>query len=129
MQAQLLSVNAIIAFIKNKLDLILNVDALPEDGGMSIEVMPGSNNWQSLDKQAQQRTIPLLFMSKYKDQITAFDNLLLIGNMLSKTKFFDVHFSDDVQILSADVKTEAALVGKDGDYWIYSMIADIKIYY
>jgi len=127
MQAQMQAIEAIIAFLKTKLDFSLNIDALPVSEGISIEIMPGSSGKPSLNLESQLRTIPLLFMSKYKQQTTAFENLLLIGNLLSKTKFSTVIFSSDVQILSAEVKTEASLVGKEGDYWIYSMIAEIKI--
>lgn|GEM_PF-408893 len=129
MQPQTLAINSIIAFIKTKFGFSLSIDALPENGGISVEIMPGQSGTPSLDKQSQFRTIPLLFLSKFKEQQTAYDKLLLIGNLLSTTKFSAVHFSVDVQILTADIKTETALVGKEGDYWIYSMIADIKIYF
>ena len=34
---------------------------------------------------------------------------------------------NSVQLLSASVSTDAAPVGKVGDFWIYSMIVDIRI--
>jgi hypothetical protein len=126
MQAQMLAIAAIIELIKLSLGHTLIIDALPENGGMSVEIMPGSSGAPSLNLKSQYRTIPLLFMSKFKNQQTSLNNLLEIGNYLScKVNYL----MTGVQILTANVKTEAALVGKEGDYWIYSMIVEIKIYF
>lgn len=53
------------------------------------------------------------------------EQLFNIGNLISKAT--ELPQDDSVQLLSASVSTDAAPVGKVGDFWIYSMIVDVRI--
>ena len=53
------------------------------------------------------------------------EQLFNIGNLISKAT--ELPQDDSVQLMSATVSTDAAPVGKVGDFWIYSMIVDVRI--
>lgn len=114
---------AVLDFIKEKLGLDIKVGTLPADGGISAEVAGGYNRTTYLDKQHQRRVLPIMFLSKSLNQLKASDDLYEIENLLSKNDIVST-----VQILSATSKS-MTYVGQQGDFWIYSMIVDVEIYY
>ena len=71
------------------------------------------------------RTLPLLILSKNKIQGVAMEQLFNIGNLISRAT--KLPQDECVQLMSATVSTDAATVGKVGDFWIYSMIVDVRI--
>lgn len=53
------------------------------------------------------------------------EQLFNIGNLISRAT--KLPQDECVQLMSATVSTDAATVGKVGDFWIYSMIVDVRI--
>lgn len=125
MSPQKKAIKLILDHIENKLGYRLETNGLPVGGGLSAEAQAAKDNGATLDKQRQDRTLPLLILSKNKIQGVAMEQLFNIGNLISKAT--ELPQDDSVQLLSASVSTDAAPVGKVGDFWIYSMIVDIRI--
>lgn len=127
MQPQLKAIQLIAAFIKEKIGIAVTLSPLPEDGGTTIEVTAGRTVAISLDRKHQQKALPLMVLCKNKDQFTAMDTVAKIGNCLSSAA--ELPSDEDVQLMSAVSKSDVNMVNKVGDYWIYSAIIDINIFY
>lgn len=125
MSPQKKSIELILNYIESQLEYKIETAGLPAGGGLSAEVQAAKDNGTTLNRQRQDRTLPLLILSKNKIQGVAMEQLFNIGNLLAKTT--DLPQDDIVQIISASVATDAAPVGKGGDYWIYSMVVDVRI--
>lgn len=125
MSPQKKAIELILDHIENKLGYRLETTGLPVGGGISAEVQAAKDNGATLDKQRQDRTLPILILSKNKIQGVAMEQLFNIGNLISKAT--ELPQDGSVQLLSASVSTDAAPVGKVGDFWIYSMIVDVRI--
>ena len=100
--------------------------ALPKDGGISVEITGSEDKGRSLNLQHGSTDLTVLFLCKNKTQITAFETLCDIGNYLNRLGEVK---GETVQITGAGVRSGAGLVGNDGGFYIYSMIARIGIYF
>ncbi len=100
----------------------VTIGPLPADGGIAMQIVTGYGEFTSLNRLNHRRAITVSFLAKNTDQMRAYSVLCDIGNALQTTKTFSAE-----NILSADVKSDSSLVGKDGDYWIYSMTAAVRI--
>lgn len=125
MTPQKKAIELVLDYIQSKLGYSITTQGLPVGGGISAEVQAAKYNGTTLDRQRQDRTLPLLILSKNKIQGVAMEQLFNIGNLISKAT--ELPQDDSVQLLSASVSTDAAPVGKVGDFWIYSMIVDVRI--
>ena len=125
MSPQKKAIELILNFIEDKLGYTIETIGLPVGGGISAEVQAAKDNGATLDRQRQDRTLPLLLLSKNKIQGAAMEQLFNIGNLVSRTN--KLPQDECVQLMSATVSTDAAPVGKVGDFWIYSMIVDVRI--
>lgn len=125
MSPQKKAIELILNFIEDKLGYTIETAGLPVGGGLSAEAQAAKYNGTTLDRQRQDRTLPLLILSKNKIQGVAMEQLFNIGNLISKAT--KLPQDDSVQLLSASVSTDSAPVGKVGDFWIYSMIVDVRI--
>ena len=125
MSPQKKAIELILNFIEDKLGYTIETAGSPVGGGLSAEAQAAKYNGTTLDRQRQDRTLPLLILSKNKIQGVAMEQLFNIGNLISKAT--ELPQDDSVQLLSASVSTDAAPVGKVGDFWIYSMIVDVRI--
>ncbi len=125
MSPQIIAIRLILNFIEDKLGYTIETAGLPVGGGLSAEVQAAKDNGATLNRQRQDRTLPLLLLSKNKTQGVAMEQLFNIGNLLSRTN--ELPQEECVQLMSATVSTDAAPVGKVGDFWIYSMIVDVRI--
>ena len=114
MSPQKEAIKLILNFIEDKLGYTIETTGLPVGGGISAEVQAAKDNGATLNRQRQD-----------KIQGVAMEQLFNIGNLISKAT--ELPQDDSVQLLSASVSTDAAPVGKVGDFWIYSMIVDIRI--
>lgn len=114
MSPQKKAIKLILDHIENKLGYRLETTGLPVGGGLSAEAQAAKDNGATLDKQRQDRTLPLLILSKNKIQGVAMEQLFNIGNLISKAT--ELPQDDSVQLLSASVSTDAAPVGKVGDF-------------
>ena len=125
MSPQKKAIELILNFIEDKLGYTIETAGLPVGGGLSAEVQAAKDNGATLNRQRQDRTLPLLLLSKNKTQGVAMEQLFNIGNLLSRTN--ELPQEECVQLMSATVSTDAAPVGKVGDFCIYSMIVDVRI--
>ena len=125
MSPQKKAIKLILNFIEDKLGYTIETSGLPIGGGISAEVQAAKDNGATLNRQRQDRTLPLLLLSKNKIQGVAMEQLFNIGNLVSRTN--ELPQDECVQLMSATVSTDAAPVGKVGDFWIYSMIVDVRI--
>lgn len=125
MSPQKKAIMLILDFIEDKLGYTIETTGLPVGGGISAEVQAAKDNGATLNRQRQDRTLPLLLLSKNKTQGAAMEQLFNIGNLVSRTN--ELPQDECVQLMSATVSTDAAHVGKVGDFWIYSMIVDVRI--
>lgn len=117
MSPQKRAIKLILYFIEDKLGYTIETTGLPVGGGLSAEVQAAKDNGATLDKQRQDRTLPLLILSKNKIQGIAMEQLFNIGNLISKAT--ELPQDDSVQLLSASVSTDAAPVGKVGGLFGY----------
>lgn len=125
MSPQKKAIMLILDFIEDKLGYTIETTGLPVGGGISAEVQAAKDNGATLNRQRQDRTLTLLLLSKNKTQGAAMEQLFNIGNLVSRTN--ELPQDECVQLMSATVSTDAAPVGKVGDFWIYSMIVDVRI--
>lgn len=125
MSPQKKAIMLILDFIEDKLGYTIETTGLPVGGGISAEVQAAKDTGATLNRQRQDRTLPLLLLSKNKTQGAAMEQLFNIGNLVSRTN--ELPQDECVQLMSATVSTDAAPVGKVGDFWIYSMIVDVRI--
>ena len=100
--------------------------ALPKDGGISVEITGSEDKGRSLNLQHGSTDLTVLFLCKNETQATAFDTLCEIGNCLNRLGEIN---GETVQITGAGVRSGAGLVGNDGGFYTYSMIARIGIYF
>lgn len=112
--------------LKSEKKYNIAVSALPKDGGISAEITGSEDKGRSLNLQHGSTDLTVLFLCKNKTQITAFDTLCDIGNYLNRLGEVK---GETVQITGAGVRSGAGLVGNDGGFYIYSMIARIGIYF
>lgn len=125
MTPQKKAIELVLDYIQSKLGYSITTQGLPVGGGISAEVQAAKDNGTTLDRQRQDRTLPLLILSKNKIQGVAMEQLFNIGNLISRAT--KLPQDECVQLMSATVSTDAATVGKVGDFWIYSMIVDVRI--
>lgn len=100
--------------------------ALPKEDGISAEITGSESKDRSLNLQHGSTDLTVLFLCKNKTQTTAFDTLCDIGNYLNRLGEVK---GKTVQITGAGVRSGAGLVGNEGSFYIYSMIARIGIYF
>lgn len=102
----------------------IKLTPLAQNGGVSAEITGVEPKGRYLKIQHGREDLTVLFLCKNKNQQTAFDTLCTIGNALNA---LDTIEGDNVNVMGAGVRSGASLVGKEGDYYIYSMIARISI--
>ncbi len=120
------ALNIVLDLLKKEKNFKVMPSALPKAGGISAEITGSEVRSRSLNLQHGIANLTVLFLCKDKDHITACDTLYEIGNYLDRLG--EVR-GETVQITAASIGSGAGLVGKEGDFYIYSMIAKIGIYF
>lgn len=100
------------------------VAPLPEEGGVAAEISGGMNKGRYLNKKHGKEQLTVLFLCKNKNQLIAYNTLCAIGNNLNCLEPIE---TGNVYVSGAEIRSGAGLVGNDGGYYIYSMIAGIDI--
>jgi hypothetical protein len=120
--------NLVLDTIETGTDLFgqISIDALPENGGLYVEVSPGYNSEEFLNRM-NNKIIPLLFLCKHTDQQTAIGALSDICGYIEKLKAYPQ--ISDFEWLNAVVATEPNKIGRDNGYYIYSCIINIEVYF
>ncbi len=127
MEPQVELLNLIIETVQNDLGLSISLDGLPADGGICAELAAGYNDGLYYDKRAI-RILPVLFLSKNKDQQACVNDLSRICNYFHPLKTYPA--AESFSWLDAVTATEPNKTGRqeDGQY-IYSAIINMKIYF
>ena len=113
--------------VKEKCDIEVCLDGTPKHGGVSAELGAGYAEELYYSKKAI-RIIPVLFLSKGKDQAECLNQLCRICNCLQPMKQYPQ--AEACAWLDAVTATEPNLVGRQEDgQWIYSAIMNMKIYF
>lgn len=120
------ALNLVLDLIKKNTDCKIIASALPKNGGISAEITGSEDKGRSLNLQHGSTDLTVLFLCKNTSQSTAFDTLCNIGNYLNRLGEVK---GKTVQVTGTGVRSGAGLVGKEGDFYIYSMIARIGIYF
>lgn len=128
MEPQAAFLNDLIALV-NQFELFspVRIGQLPTTPGISVEINSGHISDLYYDRSAI-HDLPLLWLCKHPDQLTAYNTLIAIGNRLSSLSSYSD--GESYQWLGLEVTNEAEFVTKqEDDQYIYSMIAVAKIYF
>ena len=125
-QPQTEALRLVLSEIEQAEGYIIPLSALPQNGGISAEITGSERKGRNLSLQHGSTDLTVLFLCKDKDQQTAYEKLCKIGNLLDRMKPVE---GETVQVTGAGVRSGTGLVGKEGDFYIYSMIARIGIYF
>ena len=113
--------------ISNNCDIEVCLDGTPKHGGVSAELGAGYAESLYYNKKSI-RIIPVLFLSKGKDQAACLNLLCRICNGLQCLKQYPQ--AEGFSWLDSATATEPNLVGRQEDgQWIYSAIMNMKIYF
>lgn len=128
MEPQAAFLNDLIALV-NQFGLFapVQIGQLPTTTGIRVEINSAHISDVYYDRSAIHE-LPLLWLCKHPDQLTAYNALLTIGNRLSSLPAYPD--GEAYRWLGLVVTNEAEFVTKqeDGQY-VYSMIAVAKIYF
>lgn len=127
MEPQVELLNLIVKTVKEECEIDVSLDGTPFDGGVSAELAPGYNDTLYYSKQAI-KVIPVLFLSKDRNQSTCLNALCKICNHLQVLKKYPQ--AEGFVWLDAVTGTEPNKIGRqeDGNY-LYSAIVNAKIYF
>lgn len=127
MEPQVELLSHIVKTVQNDLELSVSLDGLPVEGGVAAELAAGYNDGLYYDKRAI-RILPVLFLSKHKDQQICVNNLSRICNYFQSLMKYPA--AESFSWLDAVTATEPNKTGRqeDGQY-IYTAIINIKIYF
>ena len=127
MEPQVELLNLIVKTAWDKLEISVSLDGLPSDGGVAAELAAGYNDGYYYDKSSI-RILPVLFLSKSKDQQACVNDLSRICNYFHPLKTYPA--AESFSWLDAVTATEPNKTGRqeDGQY-IYSAIINMKIYF
>lgn len=127
MEPQVELMNLVQKVIQEDCEITVCMSGTPNNGGISMELSSGYNDSLYYSKEAI-KVIPILFLSKDKDQQKCATKLCRICNYLQSLKQYPQ--SDGFSWLDAVTATEPNLVGRQEDgQWIYSAIINAKIYF
>lgn len=93
------------------------VGVLPTDEGLVVQLAPSGDGTTYLDGSSSDN-MSLLFLCKNLNQVTAMDTLEIVCNTLTRAKH--------AKIYTVVTATRPNYVDKDGDYWIYSCVVNLK---
>lgn len=127
MEPQIELVALVRRVVKEKCAIDVCLDGTPKHGGVSAELGAGYADSLYYSKKAI-RIIPLLFLSKGKDQAECLNRLCKICNGIQCLKQYPQ--AEGFSWLDAATATEPNMVGRQEDgQWIYSAVMNMKIYF
>lgn len=98
----------------------VSVGLLPASGGIALRIVTGHTEFISLNRLFRRRKITLDVLSKHNNQSQAYAMLCAVGNGCEVQDFAP-------PVIGAQTKSEPNFVGKDGDFWIYSLSVELLI--
>ena len=120
MTAQEKALDAFRAFAENTLSESVTVGLLPQQGGISMQIVAGRREYTSLNRQTRRIIITLDMLCKNKSQSKAYESMCAVANACDSAELAE-------PIVNAQAVSEPVFVGKDGDFWIYSLTVSLRI--
>lgn len=118
------ALSLIIDKVKSEIKSDIIIAPLPEEGGITAEISSAENKGRYLNNKHGKESLTVLFLCKNTSQSYAYNVLCAIGNSLNALKPIE---GENVTISGAEVRNGAGLVGNDGGFYVYSMIAAVNI--
>ena len=119
MTAQEQAVEQFRAFAEGILCENVSVGLLPKEGGFSVQIVAGAREFTSLNKQVRRISLPLDVLSKCRSQNRAYGGLCSLSGSCDTAEW-------SLPIVDVQAK-EPVFVGKDGEFWIYSLTVSLRI--
>lgn len=116
----------VLAHLKEKTGLHIPLSPLPENGGISAEITGSVNHGMNMDLMHGKEALTMLFLCKDLSQKTAYETMCRIGNAINGLTSIQ---GETVEVCGGNVRSGTGLVGMSGEFYIYSLIAEIKIFY
>lgn len=120
------ALDIVIDKLNTELGIKIFFGPLPKDGGVTAEINNGVNKGRYLNIEHGKEQLTVLFLCKNTSQFAAFDALNAIANEL---KSFSPVNGDNVYVMGVEMRSGVGLVGNDGDFYVYSMIVGIDIFF
>lgn len=120
MTAQLQAVEAFRAYAEKITGQPVTVGLLPKEGGIAAQVVTGSREFTSLDLANRRAALSLDVLAKNRKQEQAYGALCEIANACDSARL-------GAPVINAGVRSEPLFVGRDGDYWIYSLSVSLRV--
>lgn len=119
MTPQSKALDTLIRRIRSALGISLYIGALPQDGGISAEINGGSDS-RYLNTEHGIKELTVLFLCKDKSDANAYDTVTRIGEYIAAMQQAD-------GILGGKIRSDAGLVDKQGEYYIYSIVTSVTV--
>lgn len=119
MTPQSRALDTLIRRIRSALGITLYIGALPQNGGISAEIDGGSDS-RYLNNEHGKKTLTVLFLCKDTSSANAYETVTQIGEYIAAMQQAD-------GILGGNIRGDAGLVDKQGDYYIYSIVTEITV--
>ena len=95
------------------------VGLLSAEGGFAMQIVAGVREFTSLNKQVRRISMPLDVLSKCKSQKRAYGGLCSLSGSCDTAEWAS-------PIVDVQAK-EPVFVGKDGEFWIYSLTVSLRV--
>ncbi len=119
MTAQQTAVEQFRKFAEEALGETVTIGLLPSEGGVSMQIVAGAREFTSLNRKTRRISLPLDILYKSKDQSRAYGGLCGLSSACDTA---------GLALPISDVQAgEPDYVGKDGEFWIYSLSVRLKI--
>lgn len=106
-------------FAEENLGETVTIGLLPSEGGVSMQIVTGVREFTSLNRQTRRVAVPLDILYKDKSQNKAYGGLCGLSSACDTA---------GLALPIVDVRAgEPDYVGKDGEFWIYSLSVKLKI--
>lgn len=120
MTAQLQAVEAFRAFAEETTGQPASVGLLSTGESIAMQVVTGSREFTSLDLANRRAVLSLDVLAKYRKQEQAYGCLCEIANACDTAQL-------GAPAVNAEVRSEPLFVGRDGEFWIYSLSVSLRV--
>lgn len=120
MTAQLQAVEAFRAFAEKTAGQPVSVGLLSAGESIAMQVVTGSREFTSLNLKNRRAALSLDILAKFKKQEQAYGCLCEIANACDTAGL-------GAPAVNAEVRSEPLFVGRDGEFWIYSLSVALRV--
>ena len=120
MTAQLQAVGEFRAFAEKITGQPVSIGLLSAGESIAFQVVTGSREFTSLNLNTRRAALSLDILAKYRKQERAYGYLCEIANACDTAQL-------GAPAVNAEVRSEPLFVGRDGDYWIYSLSVALRV--